>query len=262
MTGQALNIARSGLKVYETNLGVKAQNLSASAVVGYKKQFLSAADLGYQDLAGGIASDTTGTNSPSLQQGLGVKVAGIFRVFHQGDMVNTGRPYDLAIGGDGFFQVTLPDGTTGYTRAGIFNPGPDGTLQMIPSGFTLTPSIAIPANTESVRVDADGKVYAKITGQANAQQLGQLTLAVFMNPAGLRSIGDNIFVESESSGTVVTASPGTNGAGKLHQGYQEGSNVNAVEEITDLVKIQRGYEMLTKVLHAADGMMESTNRAV
>lgn len=260
---RALDIAKSGLFLQEKNISVKAGNLSAQGVDSYQAQYLVAQDLGYQDISDPGASTSSNTISPvGIPISLGVKAAGIYRNQRQGDPISTEYQYDLMISGNGYFQVTMPDGTTGYTRAGALQIGPQGNLETI-DGYAITPAITIPTTgVERVFVSQDGQVEAQVTGQTTLQNVGQIQLATFVNANGLRGVGKNTFMETEASGTPTISTPTTNGLGAIWQGYRESSNVNPVEEITDMIKIQHAYENLTKVISTTDEMYASASRAV
>lgn len=260
----ALNIAATGLHLQETNMAVKSQNLAAQGVDSFKRQYLVAQDIGYQDIAlAGVQSSSNTQTALGLPIGMGVMPAGIYRSFEQGDLVSTGDPLDLAIQGEGFYQVLLPDGTFGYTRTASFQiDGPTGQIVTL-DGYQLQPNITIPAETTDIAVATDGTVSVKVAGQGNFQILGQIQLTRFLNPNGLRAIGKNIFIATdEGSGQPLTANPGLQGNGTILQGYREASNVNSVEEITDLIKIQHAYEQLTKVISTSDSMFDASIRMV
>ena len=259
---RAFHISRTGLQLQEMNLSVKAQNIASQGVDGYKKQYLVASDLPYQDQGGvGSATSSSGTVSPTgLQLGLGVQPGAIYRIFTEGDPINTANSLDVMIEGDGFFEVMLPDGTTAYTRVGAFQLSATNTLVMPRTGYTIAPGITLPTNTMAVSINDFGQVYVQIRGQTQEQLVGQLQTATFFNPAGLRAIGDSMFQETTASGTPDTGTPGTNRRGTVKQGWREGSNVNAVEEVTDLIRIEKIYDMLTKVLKTGDAMMDATTK--
>lgn len=259
---RAFHITRTGLQVQEMNLSVKAQNIASQGVDGYKKQYLVAMDLPYQDQGSvGAATSDSGTISPTgLQVGLGVQPGGIYRIFTAGDPMNTGNSLDVMIEGDGFFEVMMPDGSTAYTRVGAFQLSANNTIVMPKTGYTVAPGITLPANTISVSINPFGQVYVQIQGQTAEQLVGQLQMSTFFNPAGLRAIGDSMFAETTASGTADRGTPGTSRRATVKQGWREGSNVNAVEEITDLIKIEKVYDMLTKVLKTGDAMLEASNR--
>lgn len=258
----AFHVTRTGMQLQEMHLAVKAQNIAAQGADGYKKQYLVSYDLPYQD-RGGVGSSTSdaGTVVPTgLQIGLGVQPGGIYRVFTQGDPIQTGGPLDVMIEGDGFFEVSMPDGTTAYTRIGALQKDSTGQLVMPKTGYTLASPITIPSNATDVQINASGIVTVKQPGSTALAQIGTLQLSTFINPSGLKAIGDSLYVSTGASGSAATGNPGTEKRGVIKHGYREGSNVNAVEEITDLIKIEKLYDMLTKVLKTGEAMMESGNR--
>jgi flagellar basal-body rod protein FlgG len=254
----ALNIARSGLQLQEMQVAIKSQNLASQGVDGYKRQYLVAFDLPYQDVdvVGAQTSSTGNLNTVGMQVGMGVKAAGIYRSFQNGDYIKTDGDLDLAIQGDGFFQVTMPDGTLAYTRAGAFTVNPQGQIATI-YGSVISPAITIPNTARSISINDEGQV--SINDGTVETVVGQLQLSTFVNSSGLKAIGDSLFVQTAASGTPDTGNPGTLRRGSIMQGWKESSNVNSVEEITDLIKVQRAYEMLTKVLNAGDTMMQAAN---
>ncbi|MCX7902527.1 MAG: flagellar basal-body rod protein FlgG, partial [Burkholderiaceae bacterium] len=189
-----------------------------------------------------------------LQIGTGVRPVATPRIFTQGNLQQTGNPFDLAINGIGFFQVQLPDGTTAYTRDGTFHTDANGTL-VTSNGFPLQPAITIPANALSVTIGQDGTVSVTVPGQVTPQTVGQIQLASFPNPGGLESKGNNLFVETAASGTPSTGAPGSNGLGLINQGYLETSNVNVVEELVSMIQTQRAYEINSKAIQTSDQML-------
>lgn len=258
---RALQIAGTGLAAQQMYVDTIAHNLANSTTPGYKYTRPEFADLLYQDLRKpGTNSSDQGTIAPiGLQLGLGVKAIGMARNTGQGSMTPTENSLDVAVQGKGYFQVTLPDGTIAYSRDGSFKLSDTGVI-VTSNGFALQPSITIPNNAVSVSINASGVVQANIQGQAVPQQLGQLQLATFVNPAGLQAQGDNLFLETASSGPALQSNPGIDGTGTLLQGYLEASNVDSVTEITNLISAQRAYEMNTKVLGAVDQMLQSLNQ--
>lgn len=257
----AFNTATTGLQFQEMNLSVKAQNLAAQGAVAYKSEGLLGLTLGYIDVQTAAMTSESGTLAPnSVQVGLGVNTAGISRDFTQGDAINSNQELDVMIDGDGFFLVTLPDGSTGYTRVGSLQRNANAQVVMPKTGYVIYPGITIPSNTLKITINREGQIYATLAGQTQPQLLGQFQMATFFNPNGLRAIEDSIFLETESSGTPDQGAPGTNKRGTLQQYFKEGSNVNAVKEMTDLIKIEKIYEMLTKVIKAGDAMLGSQNQ--
>ncbi len=188
-----------------------------------------------------------------------MKAGGIYRSFTNGDLIQTGEAFDLAIEGNGFFKISMPDGSFAYTRVAAFQKNAQGLLTTL-SGYTLVPNITIPPNARQLKVNEDGQVMVEIDGQTEYQIIGQIDLTTFINPSGLKGIGDSLFAETHASGAPETGAPGTGQRGRIKQGYREGSNVNSIEEITDIITLQRMFENLTKVLNAGDSMMDASNK--
>lgn len=258
----AFNIARTGLQLQELHLSIKAQNLAAQGNDAFKRQYLVAQDLPYHDLAmvGAQTSSTGNINNTGMQIGSGVKAAAVYRSFSQGDMNNTGEPLDFMIQGDGFYQISRPDGSIAYTRMATFTKSATGQITT-PDGLPLLPNITIPSNAVGIDINNDGEVAVELN-DGTVTVLGQIQIATFINNNGLKSIGNNLFIETPASGTPILGTPNTDNRGYIMQGWREMSNVNSVEEITDLIKIQRWYEQLTKVINTGDNMMEASNRMV
>jgi flagellar basal-body rod protein FlgG len=258
---RALSIAATGMLAQQTNVEVIANNLANMNTTGFKEQRAEFQDLLYQNVSmPGSNSSDSGTVLPSgVQIGAGVRTASVYRINTQGDLKNTSNPYDLAIQGPGFFRVQQPDGTDAYTRSGDFGLSPEGQL-VTDQGYTVAPGIAIPTNALSIAVNAQGQVSVTVPGQTAPQVVGTLELDRFANEAGLNSVGNNLYLETPSSGSPQSGVPGTSGYGTLQQGFLETSNVNSVEEITSLITAQRAYEMNSKVVTAADEMMQETAR--
>jgi flagellar basal-body rod protein FlgG len=258
---RALSIAASGMQAQQLNVEVISHNIANMNTTGYKRQRAEFQDMLYQNMERpGSTSSASGNILPlGIQVGVGVQADAVGRITEQGGLTQTANPYDLAINGRGFLQVTLPSGQTAYTRAGNLAVNADGEL-VTTDGYSIEPSITIPPEATSVQITRDGLVEATMTGQTDPQQLGQLELASFINPPGLEAIGDNLFLETPASGTPNIATPGEPGFGTLMQGYLEISNVNAVEEISALIVAQRAYEMNARVITAADDMLEATTQ--
>jgi flagellar basal-body rod protein FlgG len=258
---RALSIAATGMLAQQTNVEVIANNLANMNTTAFKTQRAEFQDLLYQNVERpGAASSDSGTVLPSgIQIGVGVRTAATYRIAEQGNLASTGNPYDVAIQGHGFFRIQMPDGSDAYTRDGSFATSPEGQL-VTSKGYTVAPGIAIPQGALAVTINSQGQVQATIAGQAEAQTLGQLELSRFGNEGGLQALGDNLFTETAASGSALSGLPGTPGYGTLQQGFLETSNVNAVQEITSLITAQRAYEMNSKVISAADQMMEMTSR--
>jgi flagellar basal-body rod protein FlgG len=258
---RALSIASTGMLAQQTNVEVIANNLANMNTTAYKDQRAEFTDLLYQNIqTPGSQTSDLGTYAPNgIQLGAGVRTAAVYRINTQGDLQSTGNPYDVAIQGDGYFTIQQADGTDAYTRSGNFSLSPQGQL-VTQDGLVVQPGIAIPANTLSVAINAQGQVVATVAGNTTPQTVGQLTLTRFPNEAGLNAIGDNLVLETPASGTPQTGVPGNPGYGTLQQGYLETSNVNSVNEITALITAQRAYEMNSKVVSAADQMLQDTSR--
>ncbi len=256
---RALSIAATGMQAQQTNVEVIANNLANMNTSGFKAQRAQFEDLLYQNvLQPGSQTSDTGTLVPSgIQLGSGVRTASVYRIDTQGTLTQTSNPYDMAIQGAGFFKVTLPDGTYAYTRAGNFGLSPTGEI-VNSDGYTVAPGIAVPPNALSVTINPEGQVEATVPGTSTPTVLGQLELDRFANDAGLSALGGNLLSETPASGPPQAGVPGSSGYGTIQQGYLETSNVNPVEEITALITAQRAYEMNSKVITAANQMMQTT----
>lgn len=257
---RALNIAATGMLAQQLNIEVISNNLSNLSTTAFKRQRPEFQDLLYQnEQRVGSTSNEAGTIVPTgVQLGLGVKTGGVYRILEQGNFVETSSDLDIAIQGRGYFQVELPNGELGYTRAGSFQLNQDGELVTL-DGNIISPGISVPQNTKSVSISSTGVVEAFLDGQIDPQNLGQLELTNFVNENGLEAIGGNLFKETPASGTPLTAFPGDEGYGKLLQGSLEGSNVDSVREITNLIVAQRSYEMNSKVISTADEMLKTAS---
>jgi flagellar basal-body rod protein FlgG len=252
----ALWAAKTGLDAQQTQMTVTANNLANVNTNGFKRSRAVFDDLLYQNVSQVGAATSQNTQSPSgLQLGTGVRVVATERTYTQGSLDNTGNSLDLAIQGRGFFQVLMPDGTLAYTRDGSFQVNSSGQL-VTSSGYAVQPAITIPTGAQSISIASDGVVTAQLPGQATPVQLGTLQLADFINPAGLQTIGNNLAVESASSGAAQTANPGLSGLGTLVQGSLESSNVNVVEELVNMIETQRAYEMNSKAVQTTDQMLQ------
>ena len=258
---RALRIAATGMAAQQLNVETISNNIANMNTVGFKKQRAEFQDLLYTNVSRqGAQSSDAGTVVPTgIQLGSGVKTGTIYRITEQGTMTKTDNKFDLAINGKGYFQVQMPSGDTGYTRAGNFAINDQGQLCTV-DGYLVQPQITIPQGATDVTISKSGQVQASIAGSATPQTVGQLTLASFYNEAGLDAIGDNYFLQSGSSGQPNVSNPNLNGMGGLLQGYTEASNVDAVTEITSLIVAQRAYEMNSKVVNAADQMLSTTSQ--
>ena len=252
---KALSIAATGMNAQQTNLDVIANNIANINTTGFKRARAEFSDLLYQtDRAKGVPNEANENIIPEgVHIGLGVRTAAVRNVHQQGGLASTGNPFDLALTGAGWFQIEGAGGETFYSRAGAFNTNATGEMVTV-DGYRVVPGITIPENTLEVIVNESGEVFARVSGQTELQALGQLTLARFANDAGLNPLGDNLFAETEASGAAVVGVPGDPGFATVRQGYLEDSNVDPVKEITDLISAQRGYEMNSKVIQAADEM--------
>lgn len=256
---KALQIAASGMAAQQTRVDVISNNLANMSTTGYNARRADFADLAYEQVARpGAISAADGTVLPTgVQLGMGVRPAAVSVVLAQGTSSQTGGDLDVAIEGRGYLEVTLPSGAAAYTRDGALQRSPDGQI-VTADGYPVAPGITLPSDAQSIAINADGEVYAYFTGQVDPQLLGQLTLTSFVNEKGLEAMGSNLFLQTPASGEPVTAVPGTEGFGTLRQGYLEESTVDAVREVTELIKAQRGYEMNAKVITAADQMLSAT----
>ncbi|MBE0554151.1 MAG: flagellar basal-body rod protein FlgG [Rhodobacteraceae bacterium] len=256
---KALQIAASGMTAQQTRVDVISNNLANMSTTGYNARRADFADLAYEQIARpGTVTAADGSVLPTgIQMGMGVRTASVSVVLAQGTPMQTGGDLDVAIEGRGYLEVTLPSGSAAYTRDGALKRSADGLI-VTADGFQVAPGITIPNDARSISVNANGEVYAFFADQVDPQLLGQLSLSTFANEKGLEAIGSNLFVESPASGGPVTGVPGTDGLGLLRQGYLEESTVDAVREVTELIKAQRGYEMNAKVITAADQMLSAT----
>jgi len=252
----ALWAAKTGLDAQQTEMSVISNNLANVNTTGYKEDRAVFEDLLYQNQAQVGADTSQTTQSPSgLSIGTGVQVVSTEKEYGQGSLTQTGNPLDVAIQGQGFFQIQMPDGTLAYTRDGTFQTNAQGQL-VNSSGYVVQPGITIPQSAQSVTIGTDGTVTALLPGQSTPTQVGQLQLANFINPAGLQPIGQNLLVQSASSGSPQTGTPGVNGLGTVAQGELEGSNVDVVEELVNMIQTQRAYEMNSKAISTVDSMLQ------
>ncbi len=255
----SLWVAKTGLDAQQLRMQVVSNNLANANTTGFKRGRAVFEDLLYQNVrqVGGQTSQQT--RSPSgLHLGTGVRIVATEKLFHQGTLTQTEGQLDMAINGRGFFQVRLPDGTLAYTRDGSFKLDDQGQM-VTASGNIVEPGITLPAEVQSLTVGSDGTISAQVAGQAAPIQLGTMQLADFINPAGLQPRGENLFLESASSGAPQTGTPGLSGLGTLIQGSLESSNVNVVEELVNMIETQRSYEMNSKAISTSDQMMQFIN---
>jgi flagellar basal-body rod protein FlgG len=257
---RAMYTAATGMMAQELNVNVISNNIANMRTTGYKRQRAEFQDLLYESLRRvGSATSDQGTQVPTgVQIGSGVKTSGTSRSMSQGTLTSTEKDLDVAIRGEGFFRIELPDGRTAYTRDGSFELDSNGKIVTV-DGYTVDPGITIPNNASNITVNSQGQVSAVIGTNTNSTVLGQLQLSRFVNKAGLESIGDNLFLETAASGSPLQGTGGTEGFGTILQRYLEAANVNAVVELSDLIAAQRAYEMNARVVTAADQMSQTTS---
>ena len=258
MVTRSLDIGATGMLAQQQNVDVISNNIANMTTTGFKRQRADFHDLIYQNkVRPGATSSDAGTTVPSgLQFGLGVSLGSIQRLHEQGTLQLTENNLDLAINGEGFFQIQLPDGEVAYTRQSVYQVNENGEI-VTPQGFLLEPGITVPEDTLDILVNNSGEVLAKIPDQVEYENLGQIQLATFVNPAGLEAIGDTLFLETEASGDAQTGNAGEDVFGSIRQGAIENSNVNIVEEITNLIAAQRAYEMNSNVITTSDEMLQT-----
>lgn len=253
---RSLWIAKTGMEAQQTQLDTISNNLANVATNGYKRSHAIFEDLIYQNLRQSGANTTEQTQLPTgLQVGLGVRPVATSRIYSQGNLQQTTNNLDLAIKGNGFFQIQQPDGTTAYTRDGSFQLDANGQI-VTNNGYTVLPGITVPASAQSITIGNDGTVSVMLPGNTAPQTVGQVQLANFINPAGLDPKGQNLFTETASSGTANSGAPNANGLGALQQGFVETSNVNVVEELVSMIQTQRAYELNSKAVQTSDQMLQ------
>lgn len=259
---KSLNVAATGMQAQQTQVDVISHNLANMSTTGYKRQRAEFQDLIYQDLRRvGTNSSDAGTIVPTgVQLGLGVKTAAVSRSHSQGTMTNTDNPLDVAIQGRGFLRVELPNGDFAYTRNGQFQLSPEGEIVTI-DGYLVSPNIAVPEEAVSISINPEGQVQAIVDGQVEPVDLGQFDMVTFINPAGLKATGNNLYLETEASGDAIVGVPAEEGFGTLLQGFLEASNVNPITEITNMIVAQRAYEMNSKMITASDEMLQALNQS-
>lgn len=257
----SLDIGATGMLAQQMHVDVISNNIANMTTTGYKRQRPEFQDLMYQNkIRPGSTSSDVGTIVPSgIQLGMGVKPGSVYRIMEQGAPQVTGNVYDLAINGRGYFQITLPNGDTAYTRAGNFAINDEGNV-VTAQGYLVEPNITIPQDALDIVINESGEVLTKQPGQIAFANQGQVQLALFTNEGGLEAIGDNLFMETPASGTATTGTPQSDGYGSVKQGVRENSNVNVVEEITNLITAQRAYEMNSKVIKASDEMLNTASQ--
>ncbi len=258
---RSLDIGATGMLAQQLNVDVISNNIANMTTTGYKRQRAAFADLIYQNLdRPGSTSSDAGTLVPAgLQLGLGVRAGSVYRQHAQGALRITENPLDVAITGEGFFQIELPSGETAYTRDGTFQLNENGEIVTV-QGYIVDPGITIPQDAIDIDINLDGEVLVALPGQTAVSNLGQLQLANFINPTGLESIGDNLLLETEASGAPITGNPNSEEFGATRQGALEQSNVNVVEEITELITAQRAYEMNSNIISTSDEMLQTATQ--
>jgi flagellar basal-body rod protein FlgG len=256
---RALWTAASGMQAQQLNIDVVAHNLANVNTAGFKKSRADFEDLMYQTIKSPGAPSTSTTQVPTgIQIGLGAKPSSVTKIFTEGNINQTGNELDVALEGRGFFQIQQPDGTTAYSRAGTFKKDSQGRV-VTSDGYPMLPEIVIPSNATSISIGNDGTVSVMQPGQNAPTTVGNIVLATFSNPSGLSSIGKNLYVESDASGTPTTGTPGQDGIGTLSQGYLEMSNVSVMEEMVNMIIGQRAYEVNSKAVQTADEMLQLAN---
>jgi flagellar basal-body rod protein FlgG len=258
---RSLDIGATGMLAQQLNVDVISNNIANSTTSGFKRQRAEFHDLIYQNkLRPGATSTDSGTTVPTgMQFGLGVSLGSVYRLHEQGTIKMTENSLDLAITGEGYFQIDLPDGSTAYTRSGVFQLNENGEI-VTAQGYTVNPGITVPDDAEDIVVNISGEVLVKQPGAVAMANVGQLQLATFINPAGLEGIGDTLFLETDASGAPSVGNPGEELYGEIRQGALENSNVNIVEEITNLISAQRAYEMNSKVISTSDEMLQTVTQ--
>ena len=256
---QALWIAKTGLDAQQTRMAVVSNNLANVNTTGFKQSRVVFEDLLYQNVRQSGGQTSQDTELPSgLNLGTGVRVVATEKLFTQGSILQTDNALDVAIKGRGFFQVLLPDGNLAYSRDGSFQRNSQGEL-VTASGYSIQPGITIPDGVQSITIGSDGTVSVQLAGQAATSQIGTLETVDFINPVGLQPMGENLYIETASSGAAQAGTPGLNGFGGLAQGALEGSNVNVVAELVNMIETQRAYEMNSKAISTSDQMMQYLN---
>lgn len=252
----SLWISKTGMEAQQTQLDVISNNLANVSTNGFKRANAVFEDLMYQNLRQVGSNSSEQSQLPTgLQLGLGVRTVATSRSFAQGNLQQSGNKLDVAIQGNGFFQVTMPDGTTNYTRDGAFQVDSQGRL-VTATGLPIANGVTVPANATSIAIGADGTVTAQVPGSASPQSIGTIALASFINPPGLEPKGGNLYAESTASGQPSSGTPGANGLGSLMQGFVETSNVNVVQELVTMIQTQRAYEMNSKAIQTSDQMLQ------
>ncbi|GAB4175899.1 MAG: flagellar basal-body rod protein FlgG [Calditrichia bacterium] len=256
---KTLRIAASGMAAQKMYIDVIANNLANVNTTAFKKSKIEFQDLLYEKVSVGNVNEDGQSKPATLEIGNGTKPVATFRNFSQGEIVSTGNALDIAIAGDGFFQVRMPDGSFAYTRDGAFKISADGQI-VTTDGYVLEPELIIPEDAEQIFISQDGRVDVKLVNDVEPLTLGQIELVKFLNPAGLEAMGQNLYRETSASGNPFVAQPGYEGMGILQQGYLENSNVDVVKEMVDMISAQRAYELNSKSIKTADDMYQVVNQ--
>lgn len=258
---RSLDIGSTGMLAQQMNVDVISNNIANTTTSGFKRQRAEFHDLIYQNkqVPGATSSDAGDIIPAGMQFGLGVSLGSIYRLHEQGTIKMTENPLDLAITGEGYYQIEMPNGDTAYTRSGVFQLNQDGEV-VTAQGYLLDPGIAVPGDAEEIVVNLSGEVLVKQPGQTTMTNVGQIQIARFVNPGGLEAIGDTLFLETDASGAATIGNPGEEDFGQIRQGALENSNVNIVEEITNLITAQRAYEMNSKVITTSDEMLQTVTQ--
>ena len=262
MSSAAMHVARTGLDAQDMRMRVISNNLANVNTTGFKRDRAAFETLAYQVVtAAGAASSSETKYATGLNLGTGVRIQGTARIDTQGSAQQTGNSLDLMLDGDGYFQVQMPGGQLGYTRAGNFSRSPEGLI-VTGEGYQVMPGITVPEGATNITIGMDGTVSATVAGQANASEIGQIQVASFPNGAGLQSNGDNYLTETAASGAANLGVPGEDGRGRVRQGELEASNVNVVQELVDMIECQRAYEVNSKMIQATDDMLKYVNQNI
>ncbi len=257
---RSLHIAATGMHAQQLNVEVISNNIANVTTTGFKRRRAEFHDLLYQDhrRVGSPSTDDNTIVPTGVQVGLGVKAAAVYRIHEQGNFIQTNNDFDVAVQGEGFINIQLPNGETAYTRAGNFGLNNQGEI-VTNDGFLVDPGMTVPENAVDVEINSAGEVLISLDGQVDPQNIGQIQMSTFINEAGLQAIGDNLYLESPASGAAIGGVPGDPGFGTVLQGFLESSNVNVVSEITSLITAQRTYEMNSQVIQASDEMMRTVS---
>jgi len=262
MSSAALQVARTGLEAEDTRMRVIANNLANASTTAFKRDRANFSTLAYQDArVAGQQSSNQSAYATGLNLGTGVGVQSTTRVDEQGTLDSTGNSLDLAISGEGYFQVLMPSGSLAYTRAGNFSLSSEGQI-VNSSGYVIQPAITVPTGATAITIGTDGTVSAMVPGSTSATQIGQMTIANFPNPTALQAMGDNLYQETGASGAAQIGTPGTAGRGTISSGYLEASNVNITSELVDMIECQRSYEINSKMISSVDDMLKNANQTL